>query len=657
MDSRVVAIVVGVVLAAHSGFSAAQECLEPVGSWRYGVSNDVVAEGNRGVLANGAVLQVLDLAAPAVPAVAGEIVLPGEILAVALSGAMAAAITHDHLHVVDIGGVSPTQLGVLSGVGSPHTLAVAGNFVYAINYESLSIFDVSVPSAPTSQGGLLWAVGYPSDVRVVANYAFVVDSGFGLRVVDVADPTVPVEVGGLDLGATASPRRLDIVDELAYAVGSDSAEYSRRLWVINLSDPANPVLVSNTGGIAGNQDIVVHNDTAFVAGAWDLTSYNVTDPQTPVFLGQVWAPYIPVDGQHRLAGVDGFVLMVAELFGLGIYDVGDPAAPVLAAEVAAPGRIESAAYADDTLYIAAADRGFRALDISSPGLPVELGITMIPQQPQVWGVAAAGSTAWTAAPYASAGFVELDVSDPAAPVALGNAPGAVGNRLVVSGGYAYVVDQWAGGIHVVDLSSPGLPTLVGSLDLPPGEWEWPVVVNDHLVVRNNDNDPWVVIFDVGDPTAPVQVAEIDVWANIAGLGAIGSWLLVPDFLTGPRPAIRIFDMSDPSTPAEIQPYDPVGGAVEAVGVAGPVAYLAVMDAPSIQEGAIEVVDFSDPTAPVFMGSRPRSGRVKRFAPGSGELFVFDRNTGFDTFTLCRALLLFSDGFESGDASAWSGVVP
>jgi len=627
MGSRLSGIVVGLVLVVFQGFLVAQDCLEPVGRWPYGVSNDVAAKGDVAVLANGAALQVFDLTVPSAPSVIGEVYLPRVINTVAMAGTQAYALTPDHLYVVDIGETPPTQVGDLSGIGSSYSLAVEGRFVYAIGYQSLSIFDVSVPSAPTYRGGLQWADGSPRDIQVSSNHAFVTDSRYGLRVVDVADPTSPVEIGGLDLGAIIIMRYLDVVDGLAYVLGSDTSDNSRRLIVINLADPASPALVSNSV-VKGTHDIVVRQGVATVADYWSLWTYDVTDPETPTFLGQGTLPYLPVPEQNQLAAIDGFVLMSAGYHGLGIYDLGDPAAPAHAASLMAPGQIEDAAYTGGTLFIAANSRGFRAVDVSGPALPVELGFTVISQQPQTWGVAAGESMVY-ASGLTPAGLFALDVIDPTVPVTLGNAPGAYGNWVVLGGEHAYLVDGWNGGIHVVDLSSPGAPALVGSLDLESDNWEWPVVVGDQLIVRDNDNDPVVSIFDVGDPTAPAQIAEIDIRQNVAGLAAVGRWLLVPDIPNGVEPVIRVFDLSDPACPLEVAPYHPHGGVVEAIAVAGSVAYLAVMDFPPIQAGAIEVVDFNDPSAPVFMASRPRAGRVKRFAFGPDEVYVLERNSGFD----------------------------
>ena len=115
--------------------------------------------------------------------------------------------------------------------------------------------------------------------------------------------------------------------------------------------------------------------------------------------------------------------------------------------------------------------------------------------------------------------------------------------------------------------------------------------------------------------------------------AAGFWLLVPDILDGLAPAIRVFDMRDPAVPVEDRALHPVGGAVEAIGVAGSVAYLAVLDNPPHQTGAIEVVNFADPMNPIFMDLIERPGRVKRFAFGPDELYVFGHETGFDIFAL------------------------
>lgn len=64
-----------------------------------------------------------------------------------------------------------------------------------------------------------------------------------------------------------------------------------------------------------------------------------------------------------------------------------------------------------------------------------------------------------------AGLVILDVSDPTAPARVGQAFSGSALDVQVSGGYAYVADDWAG-LRVIDISNPRQPQEVGYWETP-----------------------------------------------------------------------------------------------------------------------------------------------------------------------------------------------
>jgi hypothetical protein len=122
-------------------------------------------------------------------------------------------------------------------------------------------------------------------------------------------------------------------------------------------------------------------------------------------------------------------------------------------------------------------------------------------------------------------------------------------------------------------------------------------------VRVLDHTAYVVyptglgIFDVTDPSAPL----------LLGRSYCGGWcgrleIAWPYALVGGDSGIRIFDVSDPMTPHEVGSYE-VDGELIDFAFESDLAYIACRSA----EGRLEVVDFSDPTAPVLLGSCPVTG--------------------------------------------------
>jgi hypothetical protein len=422
---------------------------------------------------------------------------------------------------------------------------------------------------------------------------------------------------------------------------------------VDVETPSTPTIGTEIGASFGITGVDDHGDLLVTSSASGVDVYDISTPASPV-----WAGDEPIDCFYRFGAVvatEGSAFVTCEVTGLKILDVTVPSTPTMVSTVDAPGSIEDATVDGETLLIAADTNGMRVIDIGDPAQPEGLGFTEVP--PQAFGIATRGDIAYVSGSW----LVSIDLSDPASPLVLGTEPGASGNWITIEEDRGYVVSSWGGTATIVDLSSPTVPVVLGIAALPSGWWEWPVVIGEHLIVRNTTNDTSVVIIDAGDPMAPVEVGGFDVM-SFGGLATTGSWLLVPDLIEDPvagvglMPAIRVFDMRDPAAPVEVAPYLPMGGLVETIGVAGSVAYLSVMDYPPTQTGAIEAVDFADPRNPVFMDLIDHPGRVKRIAFGSEELYVFGRETGFDTLALCHGPI-FSDGFESGDTSEWSSAVP
>jgi hypothetical protein len=70
---------------------------------------------------------------------------------------------------------------------------------------------------------------------------------------------------------------------------------------------------------------------------------------------------------------------------------------------------------------------------------------------------------------------------------------------------------------------------------------------------------------------------------------------------------------------------------------------------------LRVVDVSDPTAPVEVGSYNTPGEARGVAVVGQYAYVAGWPP-LEVLTSCEDLV-FTDGFESGDTSAWSATVP
>ncbi len=112
----------------------------------------------------------------------------------------------------------------------------------------------------------------------------------------------------------------------------------------------------------------------------------------------------------------------------------------------------------------------------------------------------------------------------------------------------------------------------------------------------------------------------------------------------------VVDVSSPSSPLVmgqwgILPWDALG-----VAVSGSYAYVAFGGA------GLVAVDVTDPHWPDIVGVGWSQGGPTDVALSGGLVYLADGDVGMEIFREC-GLGIFSDGFESGDTSAWSVAVP
>ena len=295
------------------------------------------------------------------------------------------------------------MVGDLRLGGNPVSVAVSGNFAYSVDdlEDDFKVIDVSDPSAPVEKGSLLIGDS-PTSVVVLNSFAYVVDSGSGdLKVIKLSDPASPTLEGSLSLGSFAFPTSVDVLGDFAYVVDDESE---------------------------------------------DLKVIDVSDPTVPALRGS-----IPIGSQPSAVAVSGSFAYVVDQ---GSSDL-------------------------------------KVIDVSDPTVPALRGSIPIGSQPSA--VAVSGSFAYVV-DQGSSDLKVIDVSDPTVPALRGSIPiGSQPSAVAVSGSFAYVVDQGSGDLKIVDVSNPNSPTLKESFPLG-GDTPSSMVVSGNLVfvVDARDSDIKVI---------------------------------------------------------------------------------------------------------------------------------------------------------------------
>ncbi|HUD02656.1 MAG TPA: hypothetical protein VMR46_01370, partial [Candidatus Paceibacterota bacterium] len=199
----------------------------------------------------------------------------------------------------------------------------------------------------------------------------------------------------------------------------------------------------------------------------------------------------------------------------------------------------------------------------------------------------------------------------------------------VSGHYAYVAD-YQGGLRVIDITNPAVPTTVGSNSsyIASPAADAVVVAGKYAYVA--DQNFGLVIFDVSNPAAPNAVGTYALSGTTQSLALSGRYLYINDFNNH---AVRIIDVSNPAAPTLAGSLLPPGGTNSlpiALAISG--KYLYVGD----QLPAIYVVDVSNPAAPAIVGTYNNSsvvgGPAAMYVSGK-YLYVADQVTGLYTLSV------------------------
>jgi hypothetical protein len=235
----------------------------------------------------------------------------------ALNGTHVYALYDDWLWVIDVSNPSsPQTVFIQEQYSSYYDVLIKDGYLLASgDSPGLSVFDISNPAHPFVAVAAEALVGW---LASAGDYVYIAGGSAGLGIVQVASPETGLhEVGQLEIDATCE----DVVVQgtLAY-----SADGMPGLDVIDIADPANPVLLGRCGTSGYAQRVALYDHYACVAdrdsGLWIV---DVADSRNPREVGYI-IPQAPVTdvavfGHYALAATSGA--------GLRVVDLSDPANP------------------------------------------------------------------------------------------------------------------------------------------------------------------------------------------------------------------------------------------------------------------------------------------------------------------------------------------
>jgi hypothetical protein len=433
------------------------------------------------------------------------------------------------------------------GILGANSLAEKGDVLYAAGWLGLQTLQIGPANELTPLGQVIMA-GFPEDIALYADLAFITANNLGIAVFDVTDPVEPMLLYH-HIGPD-TPRSIEIVGDILYVV------YHNHFAALDIADPYDPKILSVVDMPLFCFDVDVTDELAWIQCNDQLISVDIGDPGQMKLVGE-----LEVGIQPRRVAVAGDVAFVADTkAGLHAIDITDPAQPVLISVFAGEGGGD-VKVAGDTAYFSGQD-SFFTLDVSDPS-----NMSILDS------LGGAANTLHISGDVAYAGYTVVDISDPSDLKILSFPPPTVfvgaSRRIAVANGLAHTAGYTIGGFDTFDVSDLPVITHTGGAPLPGNKAG--VGAKGDVAFFAGQN---FTSIDVSDPTQPTVLAQVPAGVPFASCGGGRDVQVVGDiaFRSGSNATLCAIDISDPSDMKILGTVD-TDGQGYGLTVAGDVAYV------------------------------------------------------------------------------------
>lgn len=450
-------------------------------------------------------------------------------------------------------------------------------------------------------GGTMYALDVVGDVAYVS-------AGPRLLAVDVSDPANPVLLGRSDI-LSGMVRDVVVKDSVAYLAAGRSG-----VIVLDVSDPAAMRVIDGGPGYAGAnppsalrvdvmEGTVYVTDTDYTNGTASLLRFDTGDPAGPL----VFLDGTAMQLNNRVIMGDGRLAVV----GNGRLQLRDPANPAV---VLGEAPLTSGMYANhahvrgDRAYVVetGGPNGVELFDLSDPAAPtavgelVEMDIYLFDQ------MAASESTLFTVGTFGEFGYCTSQISTvdisggiPANPYTFDpqncvTAVDVVGETLYVAG---------RSGLQIFDAAAPDAPQLLALFTHPHGfhSAEAVDVQQDvvHLLTNEGSGYDLHTLRLQGETAVSLHVSEAISERALLDLMRSGDTLIAPIWMGG----LITFDVSDPLAPQLLYHAGnegPMLGDFYTMVLDGDVLYTPIID--GVLVGGVAAIDLSDPAQPRILST-------------------------------------------------------
>ncbi len=418
-----------------------------------------------------------------------------------------------------------------------------------------------------------WTGGV-EDVYIEGDLAYLACSNDdGLRIINISDLNAVYDLGQYPVTWALS---ITVAGDYAY-LGTRSEGF----YIIDISEPIDPVEVSHVGGFYQVYEIEVDGNTAFVCHGDGVSIYDISDITNPT---ELWVTP-DVDEACAIEIRNNTAYVGSNYPGLIVMDITDISSPQVLYTYQPSGYnfVNGLDIKGNYAYLASGWNGFEVFDLTTHEVVASIDSL-------VWAfrLEVEGDYAYMTYGDPDCPFAVIDITDPTSPRTMGiyYPPEDLINFMIVED-QAYMAD-YAHGLRVVDVSLPEEPveTHVYSrygLDMDV------VVKGDYAYIKE---DVKFKIIDISDMSNPFETGyyEFDWGYNDIHIVGDIAYLSKCNY-----DCLYSFDISDPYNPSVISTYRDESNDVHyRMKLYGNYAYI-------VENSGLEIVDISDPENMVYAG--------------------------------------------------------
>ncbi len=458
---------------------------------------------------------------------------------------------------------------------------------------------------------------------------------------------------------------------------------NRGFDVVDITNRAHPVRVASyqTGSSWINQSFSFGSTVYLIGydGRYHLEIIDVSDPTHPVETGTYYST--SADHVYQGAAWGGEVYLKNDNGYIEAVNVSNPASPQVDAVIHAhsdDGPFWNPPHASgNRLFVADYNGDVEIFDVTDPTAPV-------------WKSNYHSAQGW-AYHYTISGnylyenfnnFEVVDIHDLTSPtlVATYSSPSSWIDAPTVSGAYAYAENNNSQ-LEAIDISNPAAPTFVTTYASASG---WlngsPFIDNGYLYTENNNNQ--LEAIDISNPHVPIAATftggrvGVGTLSPDAALSVVGTGGNVPvfkshyisptNYLNTPfvlnsiaysendNGAIEIIDETDPTHPVLDATYASTTGSLRVPMAAGNALY-----AVNNSDGSIEVVDVTNKSAPTYLTSLvgQEGSTFNYFTISGSHLYAVDTAGNLEIFNISDpSNITLDDAFTASTGLDYNNVI-